>query len=73
MTGVALHTGLYPEGVVDLLTAWRGWPSARRRRMCRLLLLFFFFITPEPRVESYAKFMSIKYEPASEPLHVFVK
>jgi len=30
------------------------------------------FITIKPRVERYTKFMSLKYEPASEPLHIFV-
>ena len=38
-----------------------------------LLFFFFFFITLKPRVEGYAKSMSLKYEPASEPLHIFVK
>ena len=34
----------------------------------RLLL-----ICVEPRVECYTKSMSLKYEPASEPLHISVK
>jgi len=33
-------------------------------------VIFFFFITRKPRVERYPKFMSLKYEPASEPLHI---
>ena len=33
-------------------------------------LLFFFFITLKPRVEGYTKYVSLKYEPASEPLHI---
>jgi len=36
-------------------------------------LLFFFFIALKPRVEEYTKSMSLKYEPASEPLHISVK
>ena len=35
--------------------------------------LLFFFITLKPRLESYTKSMSLKYEPASEPLHISVK
>ena len=31
------------------------------------------FITPKPRVERYTKSTSLKYEPASEPLHISVK
>jgi len=34
---------------------------------------FFFFITLKPRVEGYTKSVSLKYEPASEPLHISVK
>ena len=34
---------------------------------------FFFFITLTPRVERYTKSMILKYEPASEPLHISVK
>jgi len=34
---------------------------------------FFFFITLKPRVELYTKSMSLKCEPASEPLHIPVK
>jgi len=34
---------------------------------------FFFFITLKPRVKWYTKSMSLKYEPASEPLHISVK
>ena len=34
---------------------------------------FFFFITRKPRVERYTKSMRLKYEPASEPLHISVK
>ena len=30
----------------------------------------FFFITLKPRVECYTKSMSLKYEPALEPLHI---
>ena len=37
------------------------------------VLHFFFFVTLEPRVEGYTKSMSLKYEPASEPLHIYVK
>jgi len=33
----------------------------------------FFFITLKPRVEWYTKSVSLKYEPASEPLHISVK
>jgi len=36
-------------------------------------LLFFFFITLKPRVERYTQSMRLKYEPASEPLHIYVK
>ena len=32
--------------------------------------LLFFFITLKPRVECYTKSMSLKYEPATEPLHI---
>ena len=35
--------------------------------------LLLFFITLKPRVELYTKSMSLKYEPASEPLHISVK
>jgi len=35
-------------------------------------VLFFFFITPKPRIEWYIKSMSLKYEPASAPLHISV-
>jgi len=31
---------------------------------------FFFFIALKPSVEGYTKSMSLKYEPASEPLHI---
>jgi len=34
---------------------------------------FFFFITLKHRVQWYTKSMSLKYEPASEPLHISVK
>jgi len=36
---------------------------------------FFFFMvfTLKPRIERYTKYMSLKYEPASEPLHISVK
>ena len=33
----------------------------------------FFFITLKPRVECYTMSMSLKYEPASEPLHISVR
>ena len=33
----------------------------------------FFFITLTPRVELYTKSMRLKYEPASEPLHISVE
>ena len=33
----------------------------------------FFFITLKPRVEGYTQSMRLKYEPASEPLHISVK
>ena len=36
------------------------------------LSLFFFFITLKPRVEWYTKSMRLKYEPASEPLNIYV-
>ena len=36
-------------------------------------VLFFFFITLKPSVERYTKSMSLKYEPSSEPLHIYVK
>jgi len=39
----------------------------------QVLLETFFFITLKPRVERYAKSMSVKYEPASEPLRISVK
>ena len=32
------------------------------------LIVFFFFITLKPGVERYTKFMSLEYEPDSEPL-----
>ena len=35
--------------------------------------VIFFFITLKPRVEYYTKSMSLKYEPASEPLHISVE
>ena len=47
-----------------------------RKRFCltpREVLLVFFFITLKPRVEWYTKSMSLRYEPASEPLHISVK
>ena len=34
---------------------------------------FFFFITLKPRVEWCTKSMRLKYEPASEPLHISMK
>ena len=34
---------------------------------------FFFLITLKPRVEGCTKSTSLKYEPASEPLHIPVK
>ena len=37
-----------------------------------LLLLLSFFVTCKPRVELYIKSMSLKYEPASKPLHIYV-
>ena len=43
-----------------------GLEEQRLRR-----LFFFFLITLKPRVESRS--MSLKYEPASEPLHISVK
>ena len=44
-----------------------------RVSVSRPMLLCFFFITLKPRVEYYAKSMSLKYEPASEPLHISVQ
>jgi len=38
--------------------------------VCRL---FFFLNTLEPRVEWHTKSMSLEYEPASEPLYIYVK
>ena len=35
--------------------------------------VFFFFITLKPRVVRYTMSMSLKYEPASGPLHNYVK
>ena len=37
------------------------------------LVLLLFFVTLKPRVEGYTKCMSLKYEPASEPLHISAK
>ena len=37
------------------------------------IFFLFFFITLKPRVERYTKSMSLKYEPASEPLHIYVR
>ena len=34
---------------------------------------FFLFITLKPRVEGYTKSMSLTYEPASKPLHIYVE
>jgi len=34
---------------------------------------WFFFITLKPRIEPYTKSTSLKYKPASEPLHISVK
>ena len=34
---------------------------------------FFFFITLKPIDEGYTQSVSLKYEPASEPLHIFLK
>jgi len=39
----------------------------------RVLSFFFFSITLKPRVERYTQSMNLKYEPASEPLHLSVK
>ena len=36
-------------------------------------ILLLFFITLKPRVERYTKSMGLKYELASEPLHISVK
>ena len=33
-------------------------------------MVLFFFITLKPRVERYTKSMSLKCEPASDPLHI---
>ena len=35
--------------------------------------VLFFFITLKPRVERYTKSVSLKYEPASEPLHILAE
>ena len=48
----------------------RGVSSTSQTRQAPL---FFFFITLKPRVVCYTKSMSLKYEPASEPLHISVK
>jgi len=47
--------------------------DASPRALSRLPPLLFFFITLQPRVERYTQSMSLKYEPASEPLHNSVK
>jgi len=46
--------------------------STAGRRTPERVNFFFFFITLTPRVEWYTKSMSLKYEPASEPLHISV-
>ena len=61
---------------IILLKIWRGAPtmaeSACPMAMARANI-FFFFITLKPRVESHTKSMRLEYEPASEPLHIYVK
>ena len=37
------------------------------------VILLFFFITFKTRVECYAKSMSLRYKPALEPQHIYVK
>ena len=56
-----------PETVIPHLPTHNLPPS---KNSPTVALLFFFFITLEPRVEWYTKFMSLKNEPSSEPLHI---
>jgi len=48
-----------------------GWRAAVR--FVLVLREVFFVIILKPRVDRYAKSMSLKYEPASELLHTYVK
>jgi hypothetical protein len=50
--------------------AWRS--EAELREMNSNPYRFFFFITIKPRVELYTKSMSLKYDPASEPPHIYI-
>ena len=52
---------LTSEGIPESHVTWSG---SRRG------FSFFFFVTLKPRVEWYTKSMSLKYEVASEPLHI---
>jgi len=50
-----------------------GPPSRRATHRQVFLVRLLFFITLKPRVELYTKSMRLKYEPASEPLHISAK
>ena len=40
---------------------------------CKGTFAFFFFFTFKPRVRGYTKPTRLQYEPASEPLQIYVK
>jgi len=46
-------------------------PAPELTALIEAWMFLFFFITLKPRVELYTKCMSLKYEPSSEPLHIF--
>ena len=72
---------------IELLTRTPGHSSIHPTEPCTLSLkpstdlqlatrrpsLLFFFVTLKPRVRGYTKSMSVRYKPASEPLHISVK
>ena len=60
-----LLRGEYYECPDELLPFEEEWTDA-------IGLSFFLLITFKPRVESYTKSMTLKYEPASKPLHIFM-
>ena len=67
--GTPTQSHMSPSRLVYQGKSRRGCSAPQRLvRVLRLL-----FITLKPRVEWYTKSMSLKYEPASEPLHISVK
>ena len=63
------------ELVVHVHSCRDKWASPSGNRLAGRVLeiFFFFFVTLKARVERCTKSMSLKFEPASEPLHVSAK